>query len=134
MKRKLIALTAACSLSLSVLAIVNAEDPADAEPEPHRHGEMGRHRWGTPLDKLDENLNLTAEQKTKVQPIVDQAKPQIQAIHQDAMQRTKAVVDNTMSRIRPLLTIEQQQKLDALQKAHEDKRNARKEVRDARTQ
>ncbi len=127
MKRKLITLTAVCVVLLGTIAIVNAEDPMEAGPEGHRHGEMDRHRWGNPLDKLDETLNLTADQKVKVQPIVDQAKPQIQAIHQEAMQKTKAIMDNTMAQIRPLLTPEQQQKLDAMQKAH-------KEIRGARTQ
>jgi hypothetical protein len=39
-----------------------------------------------------------------------------------------------MTQIRPLLTPEQQQKLDAMQKAQENMRNARKEMRDARGQ
>ncbi|MDP9253613.1 MAG: hypothetical protein M3O66_01530 [Verrucomicrobiota bacterium] len=127
MKRKLITLTAVCVVLLGTIAIVDAEDPTDAGPEGHRHGEMGRHRWGNPLDKLDETLNLTADQKVKVQPIVDQAKPQIQAIHHEAMQKTKAIMDNTMSQIRPLLTPEQQQKLDAMQKAHKEMRDEPKQ-------
>jgi Spy/CpxP family protein refolding chaperone len=40
-------------------------------------------------------------------------------------------MDKTMSQIRPLLTPEQQQKLDNMRKAHEDMRNARKELHDA---
>jgi Spy/CpxP family protein refolding chaperone len=86
------------------------------------------------FDRLDDDLNLTADQKAKVQPIVDQAKPQIRAIHEEAMQKTKTVMDNTMAQIRPLLTPDQQQKLDAMQKAHQDMRDARKEMRDARGQ
>jgi Spy/CpxP family protein refolding chaperone len=43
-------------------------------------------------------------------------------------------MENTMAQIRPLLTPEQQQKLDAMKKAHEDMRDARKEMRDARAQ
>ena len=115
-------------LSLVTLAIVNAED----QPGSGRHHfrEHGKHHMV--LERLSEDLNLTADQQTKVQPIVDQARPQIRAIHEEAMQKTKAIMDNTMSQIRPLLTPEQQQKLDAMQKAHEDMRNARKEMRDAR--
>jgi Spy/CpxP family protein refolding chaperone len=128
MKRKLITLTAVCVLSLGALVVVNAEDPSDGGPAEHRRGEMGpHHHWGNPLDKLDETLNLTAEQKAKVQPIVDQAKPQIRAIHQEAMQKTKAIMDNTMAQIRPLLTPEQQQKLDAMQKAHKEMRDEPKQ-------
>jgi len=133
MKRKVMALTAACALSLGTLATINAQDSTDSETGEHRHGEMGR-RWRNPLEKLSENLNLTADQKAKVQPIVDQAKPQIRAIHEDAMQKTKAVLDNTMAQIRPLLTAEQQQKLDAMRKSREEMRNAHKEESQANDQ
>ncbi len=129
MKTKLIALTGALALSLVPLAIVNAEDPP---PGPHHHGfrEHGPHHMM--LEHLDKDLNLSADQKAKVQPIVDQTRPQIRAIHEEAMQKTKAVMDNAMAQIRPLLTAEQQQKLDAMQKAHEDMRNAHKEMEEAR--
>jgi len=76
-------------------------------------------------------LNLTSDQQTKVQPILDAAKPQIAAIHQEAMQKVKTVIDSTTSQIRPLLTPEQQKKFDAIQKAHQDMMNAHKELNDA---
>ena len=60
-------------------------------------------------------MNLTPEQKAKVQPIIDQATPQIENIRREAMQKTKAVMDNAMAQIRPLLTPEQQKKLDESQ-------------------
>ena len=49
------------------------------------HG--GWHR--NPLEQMTQSLNLTADQQAKVQPIIHQAKPQLQAIHQDvaAVQR-----------------------------------------------
>lgn len=124
------ALTGAIVLSLVAWAAVNAED----QPGPEKHHGGRFHQPGMMFDRLGDNLNLTADQKAKVQPIVDQAKPQIQAIHEEAMQKTKAVMENTMAQIRPLLTPEQQQKLDAMKKAHEDMRDARKEMRDARAQ
>ena len=130
MKRKLIALTGALVLSLVPLATVKAEDPG--RPGKHHRGEGRRNHQI--LDRLSEDLNLSAEQKTKVQPIVDQARPQIRAIHEEAMQKSKAVVDNAMSQIRPLLTAEQQQKLDAMQKAHEEMRNAHRQMRDVQGQ
>ena len=128
MKTKLIALTGALALSLVPLAIVNAED----SPGHGHHGfrEHGPHHMM--LEHLGKDLNLSADQQAKVQPIVDQTRPQIRAIHEEAMQKTKAVMDNAMAQIRPLLTAEQQQKLDAMQKAQEDMRNAHKEMEDAR--
>ncbi|PYK26508.1 MAG: hypothetical protein DME52_06050, partial [Verrucomicrobia bacterium] len=70
-------------------------------------------------------------QQTKVQPILDQAKPQITAIHQEAMQKMKTVMDSTLSQIRPLLNADQQKKLDDIQKAHQDMMNAHKALHNA---
>lgn len=129
MNKKLIAVTASAALALGSLAVY-AQGPEG------RHGGMhgGRdgHGWGNPLEHLTKELNLTPQQQTQIQPIVDQAKPQIQAIHQEAMQKAKAVMESTEAQIRPLLTPEQVQKLEAMKKAHEDMHNARMEMRDAR--
>ena len=89
-----------------------------------RHGHGGP---GGPLENLTETLNLTPDQKAKIQPIVDQAKPQIAAIHQEAMQKTKAVMDNAMAQIRPLLTPDQQKKADDMREAHHGRHKAIKE-------
>ena len=89
-------------------------------------------RFLTLLSNIFTNLNLTDVEKAKIQPIIDQAKPQLQAIHQDAMTKAKAVIDDSVSQIRPLLTSEQQTKLDTIVKAHQDMMNARKELHDAK--
>lgn len=73
------------------------------------------------MERLTKPLNLTPEQQAKVQPLVDQASPQIMAIHREAMQKTKAIMDRTMDQIRPMLTPEQQQKLDSMKQAHEQR-------------
>ena len=84
------------------------------------------------MEQISDSLNLTDAEKAKIQPNIDQAKPQLQAIHQDAMTKAKAVIDDSVSQIRPLLTTEQQTKLDAIVKAHQDMMNARKELHDAK--
>jgi protein CpxP len=99
----------------------------------HGDGGGGWHR-GNPLDHITETLNLTPDQQAKVQPIVDQAKPQLIAIHKEAMEKSKAVVDNAMGQIRPMLTPDQQKKADDLKKAHEDMRNAMKRLHEAKGQ
>src|SRR5262249_50106592 len=66
---------------------------------------------GRRLEQLTEGLNLTPDQQAKVQPIIDQARPQVAQIHREAMQKTKAIITSTASQIRPLLTPEQQKKL-----------------------
>jgi len=122
MKRNVLTLVAAGALALGGFMIVQAQPGPDAGGHGHGHG------FG--LQRITEKLDLTSDQQTKVQPIIDGAKPQIAAIHQEAMQKTKAVMDSTLSQIRPLLTPDQQKKLDDIQKAHQDVMNAHKELRD----
>lgn len=85
-----------------------------------------------PLEEMTASLNLTDDQKAKVQPVIDQAKPQLQAIHQEAMTKARGVIDASITQIRPILTPEQQTKLDAQVKAHQDMMTARKEMHEAR--
>jgi len=123
MKRNLLTLVAAGAIALGGFVVVQAQ------PGPGGGGRWHGHGFG--LQHLTEKLDLTSDQQTKVQPILDQAKPQIAAIHQEAMQKMKGVMDSTLSQIKPLLTPDQQKKLDAIQKAHQDMMNAHKELHDA---
>jgi Spy/CpxP family protein refolding chaperone len=123
MKRNVLTLVAAGAIALGGFMVVQAQ------PGPGGGGHW--HGRGFGLQRMTEKLDLTSDQQTKVQPIIDGAKPQIDAIHQEAMQKTKAVMDTKLSEIRPLLTPDQQKKLDDIQKAHQDMMNAHKELRDA---
>jgi Spy/CpxP family protein refolding chaperone len=116
MKRNLLTLTAAAAIAFGGFGLALAK----TGPPGHRLG----------LERLTKSLNLTSDQQTKVQPILDQARPQILAIHEDAAQKTKTVLDNAFAQIRPLLTAEQQKKFDAQQKAHQNVRTAREELHD----
>ena len=126
MKRTLIALTVSGALALGSLALY-------AEGMEHGHGHM-HGAWGNPLEHLTKDLDLTADQEAKVTPIIDQTKPQIQAIHQEAMEKMRTVMENAGAQIRPLLTPAQQTKFDAMKKAHEDMMSAMKEMHRARSQ
>jgi Spy/CpxP family protein refolding chaperone len=125
-KRNVLAVIAAGAIALGGFVVVQAQPGAGGGGDWHGHA------FG--LQHLTDKLNLTSDQQTKVQPIIDQAKPQIAAIHQETMQKMKAVMDSTLSQIRPLLNADQQEKLDAIQKAHQDMMNARKELHDAMQQ
>ncbi|MFN2623826.1 MAG: Spy/CpxP family protein refolding chaperone [Chthoniobacterales bacterium] len=129
MTRKLISLTTAAALSLAGLVYLQAKEPGEhgSHPGPGPHHMM----MENPLEHLSKDLNLTDDQKAKVQPIIDQAKPQLAAIHKEAMEKMHAVMENAGNQIRPLLTPEQQQKLDAMKKAHEDMKKAMDEMHDA---
>jgi Spy/CpxP family protein refolding chaperone len=123
MKRNVLTLVAAAAIALGGFVVVQAQPGSGGGGRWHGHG------FG--LQRITEKLNLTSDQQTKVQPIIDGAKPQIAAIHQEAMQKMKTVMDSTVSQIRPLLTPDQQKKLDDIQKAHQDMMNAHKELHDA---
>ena len=123
MKRNVLTLVAASAIALGGFVVAQAQPGTGGGGRWHGHG------FG--LQGITEKLNLTSDQQTKVQPIIDGAKPQIAAIHQEAMQKMKTVMDSTISQIRPLLTPDQQKKLDDIQKAHQDMMNAHKELHDA---
>jgi len=123
MKRNLLTLMVTGAIVLGGIVMVQAQ--------PGAGGGGGRgHGKRLMLERLPQELNLTSEQQTKVQPIIDQAKPQIATIRREAMQKIKAVMDSTMSQIRPLLTPDQQKKLDDIQKPHQGRMNAHKEPDD----
>jgi Spy/CpxP family protein refolding chaperone len=120
MKLKLFTLTAIGAFSLGSAAF--AQEPKGGQDQQGGHG-GGRHHGS--IERMTDQLNLTPEQKAKVQPIIDQARPQIENIRREAMQKTKAVMDNAMAQIRPMLTPEQQKKL-------EEAKNDRKSGREGR--
>ena len=127
MNRKLIAVTIASALTLGSLGVYA-----------HEGGHGPKHRkmmfgGGKALEHLTKDLELTPQQQAQVQPIIDQAKPQIRAIHQEAMQKTRVVMENAGAQIRPLLTAEQQQKFDAIKKAHEEMRDAQRQLHEAKS-
>jgi len=121
MKRNFLTLAAAGLIALGGFAVVQAQIG---------HGRGAR---GHGLEQLTDGLNLTSDQQAKVRPILDQARPQITAIHREAMQKMKAVMDRTVSQIRPMLTPDQQKKLDDNQKSHQGRINAHKGPRDSDT-
>ena len=124
MKRNLLTFGAIGALALACYAVADAQGGFGGQ-----HG--GWQGQGFAMGHLTKALNLTAEQQAKAQPLIDQARPQILAIHKDAMEKTHAVIDKTMSQIRPILTSDQQKKFDDLQKARQDMRNAMQELHNA---
>ena len=139
MRRDVFVVIASGAIALGSSAIIGLFYVAPAEPgagggrKPwHGHAFFGR-------QNLAEKLNLTSDQQTKIQPLIDEAETQIAAIHREAMQETKTamdstdqdeaqiaaihqetmqkmetVMDKTLSQIRPLLDPDQQTKLDAI--------------------
>jgi periplasmic protein CpxP/Spy len=128
MKSRFITLSAACVALLATVSIGQAQDPA-AKNNDRPNG--WHQKRGNPVQHLTKALDLTPEQQAKIQPIFDQAKPQVMAARQEAKQKIMAIRENTMAQVRPILTPAQQQKFDAMKKAREDMRKAREEMHNA---
>ena len=127
MKRNLLTFAAVGAIALGGFAVAQAENGAWGGQGGRWHG----HGHEFALAHLTKSLNLTPDQEAKVQPLIDQARPQIIAIHKDAMEKTHAIIDKTMSQIRPILTPDQQKKFDDLQKARQDMHTAQQELHSA---
>lgn len=124
MKRNLLTVMAVGAIALGGFAIAQAQG-----------GAAGHGHWDAlSLEHLTKTYNLTSDQQAKIKPLLDQARPQLIAIHKDAMQKTQTVVDSTMSQVRPLLNSTQQAKFDAVQKAKQDMRNSMQELHSATQQ
>ena len=82
----LVGLTAALGAATVVAAATQPATPSTAPSQgPMRHD--GRHGPGGPdagFHRVLEQLDLTAEQKTQIHSIFEQAKPQLQAVHQSS--------------------------------------------------
>ena len=114
MKRNFLTLVTAALIVLGGFSVLQAQNARGGGAKGHR------------LEQLTDGLNLTPDQQAKVQPLIDQAKPQISDIRRQAMEKIKSVITSTASQIRPLLTPEQQKKFDENQNARRGRMNARK--------
>jgi periplasmic protein CpxP/Spy len=138
MKRNVITLAAFVALITAGFVIAQGEPKTGGAPEKTNAAAgpgAGRLQFGphgeSMFGRLTEQLNLTPEQKAKVQPILDQAKPQLQQIREEAMQKSRSIMEGTMGQIRALLTPEQQAKLDQMQQARDNMRNAMRQMHNA---
>jgi Spy/CpxP family protein refolding chaperone len=129
MKRKLIALSIAGALALGTGAALQAHPEGDGKG--HRmHKRMMMHGFG--LKHVTKELDLTPQQEAQVKPVLEAAKPQLRAIHEEAMQKSRAIIESSIAQIRPVLTPEQQAKLDKLRAAQEKMREAMREMHEAK--
>jgi len=76
------------------------------------------HEMGNPAERLAKALGLTDEQKGKLTPIFGQTKPKFEAIHKEAMDRSKEAMEAMHKDLKSLLTPEQQEKFEKLHQEH----------------
>ena len=131
-KQSLLVLVAAGAISIAApFAAAQDAPPADQQSQPSQeHG--GWHRG--PQDpaertkELTKHLNLTSDQQTKVQDILQAQRSQMESLRQDTslsqQDRRAKMMDihkNTDSQIRALLDSNQQKKWDEMQAKREQR-------------
>ena len=63
-------------------------------------------------------LGLTAEQENKIAPIIDATSAKLETIRVETAERVRTVMEESKRQVAPLLTPEQQKKLDKLDSEH----------------
>jgi Spy/CpxP family protein refolding chaperone len=96
-----------------------AQDNQNPQAEHHEHGQ-GMNA-DAQLEHMSQTLNLTDDQKTKIKPILEDSAKQMQQLRQDTSvsqedrhTKMQQIHESTMSQIKPILTDDQQKKLDSM--------------------
>jgi Spy/CpxP family protein refolding chaperone len=69
-------------------------------------------------EHLRRTLGLTADQEKKIAPIVDATSSKLETIRVETAERVRTVMEDSKKEIAPLLTPEQQKKLETLETEH----------------
>jgi len=87
-----------------------------------RHLVLGPPHSGDVSDRMREHLrralDLTAEQETKIKPIVESTTAKLETIRVETAERVRTVMDDSKREIAPMLSPEQQKKLETLETEH----------------
>ncbi len=102
-----------------------AQATADSSQQDSQAAPTEPHHRGNRMQKLSQELNLTADQQAKIKPIFQQARAQGKTIHQDAsltkeqkMAKMKELHQTTMAQMNEILTPEQQAQWKQLREQH----------------
>ena len=134
MKKLSLFLSIMAMLIFSTAACARAPQDAQSSQQPsqqsgagHGHGAgegRGRAMGMNPdamLEHMSTELNLTDDQKAKIKPILEDQAKQMQdlrqntsASEQDRRAKMKQIHESTMSQLRPILTSDQQKKLEEM--------------------
>jgi Spy/CpxP family protein refolding chaperone len=75
-------------------------------------GPGGRPRAGMLIERLDRELQLTADQKARVQAIFDERRSRLEAVQRDIAARAEQERRDLQAEIREVLTVDQQARFD----------------------
>lgn len=79
----------------------------------NERSERGRHDKKEMFERMKRDLNLSESQATEIRAILDQTRTEYRALRTEARPRYDAIRQSAQTKIRALLTPEQQQKFDA---------------------
>jgi Spy/CpxP family protein refolding chaperone len=86
------------------------------------HIVLGPPHSGDVPDRMREHfrraLGLTAEQENKIAPIIDATSTKLETIRVETAERVRTVMEESKRQVAPLLTAEQQKKLEKLDSEH----------------
>ena len=89
---------------------------------PAHHLILGPRHSGDSPDRMREHLrrtlDLTAEQEKKISPIADATSAKLETIRVETAERVRTVMEESKKEITPLLTPEQQKKLEQVESEH----------------
>jgi Spy/CpxP family protein refolding chaperone len=102
-----------------------------AAPLPQYGGQRTHRQWGPDqeLARMSKQLHLTDAQQAKIKPILDEQHKQMMALRQDAsmsredrMAKFREIHEQTFEKMNPILTAEQQKKLQQMQQRRQERR------------
>ena len=101
----------ACGAGAMLTMAAQGQTPT---PSPSPGNVQGHFHGAGLLKRLTYALDLSGSQQAEIAPILDAAKPQMQAIHQQEKTSVDSLLSSVSSQISPLLTGSQQAELNAL--------------------
>jgi Spy/CpxP family protein refolding chaperone len=131
-------LTFVLASALSLIATAQTESQQQGIPDQNRAGSTGNmHRDRSPearLDWLNQQLNLTDEQKEKLRPILADESKQIKAVWDDTLltqdqkhAKTKLIKESTRPQIEAVLTPEQREKFAQIKEEAKERHTEKKD-------
>ena len=122
MRRIHIALATLLCATATVLCMGTTAWAQDNQTPPAGHHQRGEGMTAdAQLEHMSQALNLTDDQKTKIKPILEDSMKQMQQLRQDTSlsqedrrAKMQQIHESAMSQIKPILTDDQQKKLESM--------------------
>ena len=127
MNKPFLKIAIACvALLVSIFALAQDQTQPQPQTAPRHQWKGGRAGMANPdhrLARMTKQLDLTADQQSRIKPILENEAKQMQDLHanssasqQDARRQMRTIRQSSMSEIRNVLTPEQQQKMASMKK------------------